>query len=74
VTDLLLKTPPEKLPNLRNIELSGLQFTMDSARSVRAWSHTRWGLLFKVLRWPLIGPLADAAYRYWARKRYQRYP
>lgn len=40
--------------------------------TVRAWSHTRWGFLFRVLRWPLIGPLADMAYRYWARKRYQR--
>jgi predicted DCC family thiol-disulfide oxidoreductase YuxK len=40
--------------------------------TVRAWSHTRWGFLFRVLRWPLIGPLADLAYRYWARKRYQR--
>jgi len=29
VTDLLLKTPPEKLPNLRNIELSGLQHDRD---------------------------------------------
>jgi predicted DCC family thiol-disulfide oxidoreductase YuxK len=40
--------------------------------TVRAWSHTRWGFLFRVLRWPLIGSLADLAYRYWARKRYQR--
>jgi predicted DCC family thiol-disulfide oxidoreductase YuxK len=40
--------------------------------TVRAWSHTRWGPLFRALRWPLIGPLADLVYRYWARKRYQR--
>ena len=40
--------------------------------TVRAWSHTHWGVLFKVLRWPLIGPMTDAAYRYWARKRYRR--
>lgn len=40
--------------------------------SVRAWSHTRWGPLFRVLRWPVLGPLADAVYRFWARKRYQR--
>jgi predicted DCC family thiol-disulfide oxidoreductase YuxK len=40
--------------------------------TVRAWSHTRWGPLFRALRWPLIGPVADAVYRYWARKRYQR--
>ena len=40
--------------------------------TVRAWSHTRWGFLFRVLRWPLIGPLADAVYRFWARRRYRR--
>jgi len=40
--------------------------------TVRAWSHTRWGFLFQVLRWPLIGPLADRVYQYWARRRYQR--
>ena len=46
--------------------LTGLDAT------ARAWSHTRWGWLFAILRWPLLGPLADAMYRYWARKRYQR--
>lgn len=40
--------------------------------TVRAWAHTRWGFAFKILRWPLIGSVADSAYRYWARKRYQR--
>ena len=40
--------------------------------TVRAWSHTRWGWLFAILRWPLLGPVADAIYGYWARKRYQR--
>ena len=40
--------------------------------TVRAWSHTRWGPIFSVLRWPLLGPLADRVYKYWARKRYQR--
>jgi hypothetical protein len=27
--------------------------------------------LFKALRLPVIGKLADAAYQYWARKRFQ---
>jgi predicted DCC family thiol-disulfide oxidoreductase YuxK len=40
--------------------------------TVQAWSHTRWSPLFRILRWPLLGSLADLAYRYWARKRYQR--
>ncbi len=40
--------------------------------TVRAWSHTRWGFLFRVLRWPLVRPLADWFYAVWARRRYQR--
>lgn len=38
--------------------------------TVKAWSHTRWGPLFKPLRWPLLASLADRAYEYWARRRY----
>jgi len=44
--------------------LSGVDAT------VRAWSHTRWGFLFKPLRWPLIAPLANRAYDFWARRRF----
>jgi predicted DCC family thiol-disulfide oxidoreductase YuxK len=40
--------------------------------TVRAWSHTRFGFLFKTLRWPLIGVLADWCYGIWARRRYTR--
>ena len=36
------------------------------------WSHTRWGVFFSILTWPVIGPVADAIYDFWARKRYQR--
>ena len=44
--------------------LSGVDAT------VQAWSHTRWGFLFRPLRWPLLAPLADRAYDYWARRRF----
>jgi predicted DCC family thiol-disulfide oxidoreductase YuxK len=44
--------------------LSGVDAT------VKAWSHTRWGFLFRPLRWPLLASLADRAYDYWARRRY----
>ncbi len=36
-----------------------------------AWSHTRLFWLFRILRWPLIGPVADRVYNLWARRRYQ---
>lgn len=78
LTDLHVvpETPgePTQLAQLKNLHLltgKGEWLTGVDA-TVRAWSHTRWGVLFKVLRWPLVGPLADSAYGYWARKRYQR--
>jgi predicted DCC family thiol-disulfide oxidoreductase YuxK len=40
--------------------------------TVSAWRHTRYGLLFGWLRWPLIKPLADRLYRRWADRRYCR--
>lgn len=64
---------PTRLARLKNLHLrtcEGEWLTGVDA-NVRAWSHTRWGFLFRVLRWPLVGSLADASYRYWARKRYR---
>ena len=46
------------------IWMSGIDATL------RAWSHTRWGILFRPLRWPLLSGLADLAYEYWARRRF----
>ena len=40
--------------------------------NVRAWSHTRFGLLFAPLLWPLIYPLASRVYSAWADRRYQK--
>jgi predicted DCC family thiol-disulfide oxidoreductase YuxK len=44
--------------------LSGVDAT------VKAWSHTRWGALFKPLRWPMLSSLADRVYEHWARRRF----
>ena len=40
--------------------------------SVRAWQATRVGWLWSVLRLPLIAPVADRAYAWWARRRFER--
>jgi predicted DCC family thiol-disulfide oxidoreductase YuxK len=40
--------------------------------NVAAWQHTRYGWLWRPLRWPLIRTVADACYRPWARWRYRR--
>ena len=65
---------PGQLAMLRNLHLrtSGGEWLTGVDATVRAWSHTRWGFLFRALRLPFIGPLADTAYRYWARVRFQR--
>ena len=43
--------------------------------NVAAWQHTRWGIFFRPLRWPLIRRVADALYGYWADRRFERlYP
>ncbi|SFR62236.1 Predicted thiol-disulfide oxidoreductase YuxK, DCC family [Marinobacter daqiaonensis] len=40
--------------------------------TVRAWSHTPFGWLFRPLTWPLIRPLASRLYARWADRRYRR--
>ncbi|MGD9662902.1 MAG: thiol-disulfide oxidoreductase DCC family protein [Porticoccaceae bacterium] len=40
--------------------------------TVHAWSHTRWGWLFKPLRWSLWAPWIDRRYSRWAQRRYNR--
>lgn len=61
----------EKLSTL-HLETAAGDWLTGVDATVTAWSHTRWGWLFCVLRWPLLGGVADVVYRYWARKRYQR--
>lgn len=40
--------------------------------NVRAWSHTRWGWLFKPLIWPGIHRIAATVYERWADSRYEK--
>ncbi len=40
--------------------------------SVRAWQSTRVGFIWRILRAPLIGPIADRVYEIWAVRRYRR--
>ncbi len=40
--------------------------------NVRAWSHTRFGFLFKPLLWPIVFPIASRIYERWADRRYER--
>ncbi|MBZ2169779.1 thiol-disulfide oxidoreductase DCC family protein [Marinobacter sp. F4216] len=40
--------------------------------NVRAWSHTRFGVLFKPLLWPGVFAIATRVYENWADRRYER--
>lgn len=40
--------------------------------TVQAWSYTRYGWMFKPLRWPLLGKIVDVVYNAWAKRRYYR--
>ena len=69
-----LPAPREQLLKLLHLDRNGQMITGIDA-NVAAWEHTRYGALWKILTWPLIKPIASAAYSWWAVKRYQRmYP
>jgi predicted DCC family thiol-disulfide oxidoreductase YuxK len=40
--------------------------------NVAAWQHTRFGLFYRWLRWPLLRNFADWLYGRWAQVRYRR--
>ena len=40
--------------------------------NVAAWQHTRYGILWRWMRLPLIRPLIEVVYDRWARWRYDR--
>ena len=40
--------------------------------TVRAWCHTRWGWLVRILDRAAVRPRAERLYRRWAQRRYRR--
>ena len=65
---------PDRHTLLRNLHLKTADGTLLTGvdANVTAWQGTRYSRLFGWMRWPLVKPLADAAYRWWARWRYWR--
>lgn len=65
---------PEKTARLQRLHLETADGKMLSGldANVTAWQHTRFGALFRPLRWPFIRQLADKAYGAWAASRYRR--
>ena len=62
----------ETLLGTLHLKREGSDFLIGMNANVAAWQHTRYGWLWRPLRWPLIRNIADAVYRPWARWRYRR--
>lgn len=62
----------EALLRLLHLRTADGNWLVGLPATVRAWSHTRWGWLFRPLLWPGLHTPAEHAYRAWAARRYQR--
>lgn len=62
----------EELMRTLHLHTAGGAWLTGLDATVRAWSHTPIGWLWRPLRWPLLRPAADAVYRLWAARRYRR--
>ncbi len=62
----------EQLLGTLHLKTADGGFLVGVDANVAAWSHTRFGWLWRPLRWPLVRVVADALYRHWARWRYRR--
>lgn len=63
--------PRNHLLEVLHLKTSDGQWITGVDASVRAWSSTRMGWLWKLLKLPLISPAADYVYKKWAKRRYQ---
>lgn len=66
-----LDAPPRKqLLEVLHLRTSDGHWVTGVDASVRAWSSTRVGWLWRILQLPLISPVANSVYARWARRRY----
>lgn len=65
---------PSREMLLRRLHLRGNDGTwiVGLRANVRAWSHTRYGFLFRPLLWPGIFAIATMVYERWADRRYEK--
>lgn len=65
---------PSREQLLRSLHLQSAAGGMISGldANVAAWQHTRFGGLWRMLRWPLVRPVANRIYQFWAAVRYRR--
>ena len=62
---------PSKEDLLLNLHLKrGEEWVVGADANVAAWQHTRYGMLWIWLRWPLIKQIVDPIYAFWAKRRF----
>lgn len=62
----------EKMLKMLHLKDADGNWHIGADATVMAWSFTRYGWLFKPLRWPVIGSIVDVAYNVWAQRRYYK--
>ena len=63
---------PSKEDLLLNLHLKrGDEWVVGADANVAAWQHTRLGLLWAWLRWPVVRQIVDPVYAFWAKRRYE---
>lgn len=70
-SDLAGRPDKDTLLRVLHLERDG-RFLTGIDANVAAWQHTRYGYLWRWLRWPLIRPVVERVYNRWARWRYDR--
>ena len=64
---------PSKEQLLKVLHLQrGTQFLTGIDANIAAWQHTRYGILWRWMAWPVIRWFVELAYDRWARWRYER--
>ncbi|MCH2191730.1 MAG: DUF393 domain-containing protein [Gammaproteobacteria bacterium] len=68
--DEFTQSPKSAMLELLHLQTANGTWLTGLDATVQAWSHTKIGWLFKPLRWPVVGTVADFFYKKWASRRY----
>jgi predicted DCC family thiol-disulfide oxidoreductase YuxK len=63
--------PRQALLSSLHLQQESGDFLIGLEANVAAWQHTRFGVFFRWLRWPLLRAIADRVYDLWAQLRYR---
>ncbi len=64
--------PKDTLLRELHLKTAGGEMLVGIDANVAAWQHTRYGILLRWLRWPVIRSIAARIYAVWAARRYRK--